>query len=66
MSRKADCYDNAPIESFLHTLKTELVHHRHYQTRAEAQRDIFAFIEGFYNRASEHVSVYVVEGKRLC
>ena len=36
MSRKADCYDNAPMESFFHTLKTELVHHRHYATRAEA------------------------------
>ena len=50
MSRKADCYDNAPMESFFHTLKTELVHHRDYNTRAEARRDIFAFIEGFYNR----------------
>jgi putative transposase len=49
MSRKADCFDNAPMESFFHTLKTELVHHRQYATRAEAQRDIFAFIEGFYN-----------------
>ena len=50
MSRMADCYDIAPMESFFHTLKTELVHHRHYKSRAEAQRDIFAFIEGFYNR----------------
>lgn len=54
MSRKADCYDNAPMESFFHTLKTELVHHHQYQTRAEAQRDIFAFIEGFYNRTQLH------------
>ena len=54
------------MESFFHTLKTELVHHRNYKTRAEAERDIFAFIEGFYNRASEHPSVYVVEEKRLC
>lgn len=66
MSRKADCYDNAPIESFFHTLKTELVHHRDYKTRAEGQRDLFAYIEGFYKRASEHPSVYVVEEKRLC
>jgi putative transposase len=29
MSRKGDCYDNAPMESFFHTLKTELVYHRH-------------------------------------
>ena len=57
MSRKADCYDNAPMESFFHTLKTELVHHREYQTRAEAQRDIFAFIAGFYNRARLHSAI---------
>jgi hypothetical protein len=54
MSRKADCYDNAPMESFFHTLKTELVHHRQYKTRGEAQRDIFAFIEGFYNPRRRH------------
>jgi len=54
MSRKADCYDNAPMESFFHTLKTELVHHRNYKTRDEAQRDIFAYIEGFYNRTRLH------------
>jgi putative transposase len=57
MSRKADCYDNAPMESFFHTLKTELVHHRQYNTRAEAQRDIFAFIEGFYNRTPLHSAI---------
>jgi transposase InsO family protein len=43
MSRKADCYDNAPMESFFHTLKTELVHHRHDATRTEAVRDIFVY-----------------------
>lgn len=53
MSRKADCYDNAPMESFFHTLKTELVHHRDYKTRAEAQRDVFAYIEAFYNRVRD-------------
>lgn len=57
MSRKADCYDNAPMESFFHTLKTEHVHHRHYKTRAEAQRDIFAYIEGFYNRTRLHSAI---------
>ena len=57
MSRKADCYDNAPMESFFHTLKTELVHHRHYATRAEARRDIFAYIEGFYNRTRRHSAI---------
>ena len=57
MSRKADCWDNAPMESFFHTLKTELVHHRQYATRAEAQRDIFAYIEGFYNRTRIHSAI---------
>src|SRR3989440_13000191 len=57
MSRKADCYDNAPMESFFHTLKTELVHHRNYATRAEATRDIFAYIEGFYNRTRRHSAI---------
>ncbi|WP_028133920.1 integrase core domain-containing protein, partial [Bradyrhizobium japonicum] len=54
MSRRADCYDNAPMESFFHTLKTELVHHRNYKTRTEAKRDIFRLIEGFYNRTRLH------------
>jgi putative transposase len=45
------------MESFFHTLKTELVHHRNYKTRAEAERDIFAFIEGFYNRTRLHSAV---------
>ena len=57
MSRKGDCYDNAPMESFFHTLKTELVHHQHYATREEARRDIFAYIEGFYNRTRRHSAI---------
>ena len=57
MSRKADCYDNAPMESFFHTLKTELVHHRQYATREEAKRDIFTYIEGFYNRTRRHSAI---------
>ena len=57
MSRKADCYDNAPMESFFHTLKTELVHHRQYATKAEATRDIFAYIEGFYNAKRRHSTI---------
>ena len=57
MSRKADCFDNAPMESFFHTLKTELVHHRKYATRHQAERDIFAFIEGFYNRTRLHSAI---------
>ena len=57
MSRRGDCFDNAPMESFFHTLKTELVHHRHYATRGEAQRDVFAYIEGFYNRTRLHSAI---------
>ena len=57
MSRKGNCYDNAPMESFFHTLKTERVHHRQYATRAEAQRDIFAYIEGFYNKTRRHSAI---------
>jgi transposase InsO family protein len=49
MSRKGDCLDNGPMESFFHTLKTERVHRRLYATRAEAKRDLFHYIEGFYN-----------------
>ena len=50
MSGKGDCYDNAPMESFWAILKTELVHHRKYRTRAEAMADITEYIEIFYNR----------------
>jgi putative transposase len=47
MSRESDCWHNAPMESFFHTLKTERVHHRVYATRAKARRDLFGYIEGF-------------------
>jgi len=57
MSRKGDCYDNAPMESFFHTLKTELVHHRQYATRTQATCDIFTYIEGFYNRTRRHSAI---------
>ena len=54
MSRKGDCWDNAPMESFFHTLKTERVHHRVYATRDQARRDLFQYIEGFYNPRRLH------------
>jgi putative transposase len=57
MSRKGNCYDNAVAESFFSTLKNELVHHQRYHTREEASREIFAFIEGFYNRQRLHQSL---------
>ena len=54
MSRKGDCWDNAPMESFFHTLKTERVHHRVYADRDHARRDLFGYIEGFYNPRRLH------------
>ena len=50
MSGKGNCYDNAPMESFWGTLKTELVFHQHYQSRQEAIQAITEYIEIFYNR----------------
>jgi transposase InsO family protein len=50
MSRKGNCYDNAPMESFWGTLKNELVYHQHYATREQAIREITEYIEVFYNR----------------
>jgi transposase InsO family protein len=50
MSDKGNCYDNAPMESFWGMLKSELVHHRQYKTRAEAMNEITEYIEVFYNR----------------
>lgn len=57
MSRKGNCYDNAMMESFWATLKKELVHRRRFQTRAEAYRAIFEYIEVFYNRVRLHSSL---------
>jgi putative transposase len=54
MSRRGNCWDNAVVESFFHTLKTELVHHRRYRTRKDAIQDIFEWIEVFYNRVRRH------------
>jgi transposase InsO family protein len=50
MSRKGNCYDNAPIESFWGTMKNELVYHQHYATREQAIQEITEYIEIFYNR----------------
>ena len=54
MSRRGNCYDNAPMESFWGTLKNELVHHRRYETREQARREISEYIEIFYNRQRRH------------
>jgi len=57
MSRRANCWDNAPMESFFATLKKELCHHEDYQTRAEARASIFEYIEAFYNPRRRHSSL---------
>jgi len=57
MSRKGDCWDNAPAESFFATLKRELIHGRNFRTRAEAKSAIFEFIESWYNRERLHSSL---------
>ena len=57
MGRKGDCYDNAVVESFLGSLKAERVHRQQYRTRDQARRDIFAYIEFFYNRRRLHSSL---------
>jgi putative transposase len=54
MSRRGDCWDNAPMESFFASLKKELVHHENYQTHAEARVSVFEYIEVFYNRVRRH------------
>jgi transposase InsO family protein len=57
MSRKGNCYDSAPIESFFHTLKTEWVYHEVYRSRDQALRSLFEYIEIFYNRYRRHSSI---------
>jgi transposase InsO family protein len=54
MSRKGNCWDNAPTESFFNSLKNERVHGTRYETRADAQADLFQYIEVFYNRRRRH------------
>lgn len=57
MSRSGNVYDNAPMESFFASLKSELVHGRRFQTRQEARQAIFDYIEVFYNRKRLHSSL---------
>ena len=57
MSRKGNCWDNAPVESFFATLKRELVHDRRFETREQARSEIFEFIEVWYNRQRRHSSL---------
>ena len=57
MSRKGDCYDNAPMESWFKTLKVERVNLRRYATRAQARLDVFSYVETFYNPRRRHSSL---------
>ncbi len=57
MGSVGDAYDNALCESFFGTLKTELVHQCEYPDRHAARRDLFAYIEGYYNRRRIHSAI---------
>jgi transposase InsO family protein len=57
MSRKGNCWDNAPSESSFNSLKNERVHGTSYATRADAQADLFEYIEVFYNRSRRHCTL---------
>ncbi len=57
MSRKGNCWDNAPMESFFSRLKVELIYAEQYETIAEAKSGIFEYIEVFYNRVRRHSAV---------
>lgn len=54
MSRKGNCYDNAPVESFFASLKRELIYRRRFNSQQEARTAVFAWIEGWYNRKRRH------------
>jgi len=56
MSRKGDCWDNAVVESFFHTLKTQLVYHIRFNNFGEAERILFKYIEVYYNQRRKHSS----------
>ena len=57
MSGTGNCYDNAPMESFWHSLKVEETHGQTFSTRAEAKHSVFAYIEGYYNTTRMHSSL---------
>ena len=57
LSGKGNCYDNAPMESFWPSLKVEETHGRGFETREEARRCVFGYIEGFYNTTRMHSSL---------
>lgn len=65
MGSVGDCYDNALAESFFATLECELIERRHWPTRSAARRDVFAFIEGWYNRFRRHSALGQISPARF-
>ena len=65
MSRKGDPFDNAPMESFFKTLKAELVDDADYATHAEARRDVFLFLEAWYNRQRLHSAIGYITPEQM-
>src|SRR5262245_20094712 len=65
MSRRGNCWDNAPMESFFATLKKELVYQTRYATRAEARQSVFEYIEVFYNPERRHSALGYVSPCRF-
>jgi putative transposase len=65
MSRKGNCWDNAPTESFFNSLKNERVHATRYRTHQDAKTDLFEYIEVFYNRSRRHSSLGMVSPERF-
>ena len=65
MSRKGDCWDNAVTETLFGSLKVERLHGMRFETRREAKDEVMDWLQ-FYNPASQHPSVYVIEEKRFC
>jgi len=65
MSRKGNCWDNAPTESFFSSLKNERVHATRYLTHQEAKADLFEYIEVFYNRRRRHSSLGLVSPEQF-
>ena len=57
MSRRGNCWDNAPVESFFGTLKQELVNSCRFATREAARQEVFKYIEAWYNRQRRHSSL---------
>ena len=55
MSRRGNCWDNAVVESFFNLLKRERIRRKKYKTHEEARRDVFDYIEFFYNPQRKHV-----------